>query len=100
MVERVHGGSAVIRTVDGPPLRWRRTGSRQWAIADGQVTLLRFATTHGLLRSSVQITVEQQLPEQPGVVLGLVGGFPALRKLQTEIDAGAAVGGIVAAGAG
>jgi hypothetical protein len=34
------------------------------------------------------------------VLLSVIGGFLALRELQAEIDASAAVGGIVAAGAG
>jgi hypothetical protein len=33
-------------------------------------------------------------------VLCLLGGFLALRELQAEVDASAAVGGIVATGAG
>ena len=36
----------------------------------------------------------------PGSVLCLLGGFLALRELQAEVDASAAVGGIVATGAG
>jgi hypothetical protein len=35
-----------------------------------------------------------------GSVLCLLGGFLALRELQAEVDASAAVGGIVATGAG
>jgi hypothetical protein len=100
MVELAHGGSGVIRMVDPPLLRWRRTGWHQLAIADGDTTLLCFTTAHGLLRSSAQITVQQELPEQAGVVLGLIGGFLAFRKLQAEIEGSAATGGIVAAGAG
>jgi hypothetical protein len=99
-VELGRRGSALLRMVDGPALSWRSTGWRNWVIADGDVSLLRFTTAHGLLRSSAQITVQQELPEQAGVFLGLVGGFLAFRKLQAEIDASAAVGGIVAAGSG
>jgi hypothetical protein len=93
-------GGAVIRIVDAPLLRWHRTGWRQWSIADGEATLLSFTTAHGLLRSSAQITVRHELPQPTGVVLSLIGGFLAIRKLQAEIDGSAAAGGIVAAGAG
>jgi hypothetical protein len=34
------------------------------------------------------------------VLLCLIGGFLTLRELQAEVDASAAIGGIVAAGAG
>ena len=51
-------------------------------------------------QTPVQITVEQDLPEQTAVLLSVIGGFLALRELQAEIDASAAVGGIVAASAG
>jgi hypothetical protein len=40
------------------------------------------------------------LPKQTAVLLCLVGGFLALRELQTDIDASAAVGGIVASAGG
>lgn len=100
-VEREPGGAAVIRTVQGPALGWRRTGRwHRWAIDDGEAILLRFAAEQGLLRSSVRITVQQEIPEQTAVLLCLIGGFLALRGLQTELDGSAAVGGIVAAGAG
>jgi hypothetical protein len=100
-VERAPRGAAVIRTVQGPALGWRRTGQRRgWAIDDGEATLLRVAAVQGLLRSSVRITAQQKIPEQTAVLLCLIGAFLALRSLQTETDAGAAVGGIVAAGAG
>jgi hypothetical protein len=100
-VERAPRGAAVIRTVQGPALEWRRTSRwHRWAIDDGKATLLRFAAVQGLLRSSVRIRVQQVIPEQTAVLLCLIGGFLALGSLQTETDAGAAVGGIVAAGAG
>jgi hypothetical protein len=48
-------GVAVIRTVQGPMLRWRRVGRwHRWAMEDGEVALLRFVAAHGLLRSSVR----------------------------------------------
>ena len=56
--------------------------------------------THGLLRSSVRITLHRELPEPIAVLLCLVGGFLSLSSLQADIDGGAAIGGIVAAGAG
>jgi hypothetical protein len=100
-VERAPASAAAIRTVQGPTLWWRRAGRwHQWAIQDGEQTMLRFVAAHGLLRSSVRITAHQDLPEPTAVLLCLVGGFLALQSLQTEIDEAAAVGGIVAAGAG
>jgi hypothetical protein len=100
-VERAPGRAAVIRTVQGPPLWWRRAGRwHRWAIKDGDQAVLRFVAGHGWLRSSVRITAHQDLPEPTAVLLSLIGGFLTLRSLQTEVDGGAAVGGIVAAGAG
>jgi hypothetical protein len=100
-VEHALAGVAVIRTVQGPMLRWRRVGRwHRWAMEDGEVALLRFVAAHGLLRSSVRITAQRDIPEPTAVLLCLIGGFLALRALHTEIDGGAAVGGIVAAGAG
>jgi hypothetical protein len=100
-VERERMGAAVIRTVQGPALEWRRSGRwHRWAIEDGEAALLRFAAVQGLLRSSVRIMVQHEIPERTAVLLCLIGGFLALRKRQTELDGGAAVGGIVAAGAG
>lgn len=63
-------------------------------------TLLRVAATQGLLRASVRITVQQAMPERFVELLCLLGGFLALRELQAEVDASAAVGGVVATGAG
>jgi hypothetical protein len=99
-VEGARGGGAVLRIVDAPPLRWHRTGRRRWAVDDGALALLQVTTAHGPLRASARITVEQELPGYLGVALALIIGFLAFRKLQAEIDAGAAVGGIVATGAG
>lgn len=98
-VELARGGSALIRMVDAPQLRWHRLGWRHWAIADANATLLGFTTAHGVVRASARIAVQRELPEQAGVVLGLLGGFLAFRKLQAEVDGAAAIGGIVAAGA-
>jgi len=103
-VATVEGGSRrvmVIRTAQGPVYGWRRSGRWQrWTIEVGQADLLRFTAAQGFLRSWVQITIQQDLPEQAAVLLSLIGGFLALRELQAEVDASAAVGGIVAAGAG
>jgi hypothetical protein len=100
-VEHAPRGAAVIRTAQGPALGWRRTGRwHRWAIDDGEATLLRVGAVQGLLRSSVRITAQQKILEQTTVLLCLIGAFLALRSVQTETDAGAAVGGIVAAGAG
>ena len=40
--------------------------------------LLRFAAVQGLLRSSVRITAQQEMPERTAVLLCLIGGFLAL----------------------
>jgi hypothetical protein len=112
-VRRRHGGARVatveggrrrgmvICTAQGPVYGWRRSGRWQrWTIGVGQADLLGVTAAQGLLRSWVQITVQQDLPEPVAVLLSLVGGFLALRELQAEVDASAAIGGIVAAGAG
>jgi hypothetical protein len=100
-VEGDPGGTAVIRSVHGRPLRWQRIGPpRRWTIAAGTATLLSFTAVHGLATSSVRITAQHDLPKQTAVLLCLVGGFLALRELQTDIDASAAVGGIVASAGG
>jgi hypothetical protein len=91
----------VIRIPQGPTYGWRRSGRWQrWTIGAGQDDLLRFTAAQGFLKSWVQITVQQDLPGQTAVLLSVIGGFLALRELQAEVDASAAVGGIVAAGAG
>jgi hypothetical protein len=100
-VEHERRGSAVIRLTQGPPIRWHRTGRwHRWAIGSGQADLLRFTAAQGLLRSSVRITAEQDIPEPAGMLLCLIGGFLALGELQAEIDGSAAVGSIAATGAG
>jgi len=100
-VEGSHRGMMVIRTAQGPAYGWRRSGSwHRWTIGVGQADLLRFPAAQGFLKSWVQISVQQDLPGQAAVLLSVIGGFLALRELQAEIDASAAVGGIVAAGAG
>jgi hypothetical protein len=96
-----------VLTVGQRSVRRRDYGLRR---GDRDLGRLRFApgrrslaqaetAAQGLLRSWVQITVQQDLPEQAAVLLSVVGGFLALRELQAEVDASAAVGGIVA-GAG
>jgi hypothetical protein len=101
-VERGRGGTAVIRLLGGHALRWRRAGWRnRWVIDDGAGGLLQFAAKHRLLGSSVHITAQRALPEPTAVLLCLVGGFLCLERMHAEIDgAAAAVGGIVASGAG
>ena len=59
-----------------------------------------FTAAQGFLTSWVQITIQQDLPEQAAVLLSVIGGFLVLRELQAEVDGAAAIGGIVAAGAG
>jgi hypothetical protein len=104
MVATVEGGrrgAMVIRIPQGPAYVWRRSGRWQrWAIGAGQDDLLRVTAAQGFLKSWVQVTVYQDLPEQAAVLLSVIGGFLALRELQAEVDASAVVGGIVAAGAG
>jgi hypothetical protein len=98
-VDRDRGGTAVIRTAQGPPLRWHRTGRwHRWAVEGGDGVLLDLTAHQGLIRSSVRITARQELPEPAGLLLCLIGGFLALRNLQAEADGSAAAGGIVAAG--
>ena len=100
-VDGSHRGMMVIRTAQGPAYGWRRSGRwHRWTIGVGQADLLRFTAAQGFLKSWVQISVQQDLPGQAAVLLSVIGGFLALRELQAEIDASAAVGGIVAAGAG
>ena len=100
-VKRDRRGTAVIRLTQGSPMRWHRAGRwHRWAIGSGEADLLRFTATQGLLRSSVRITSQQEIPEPAVVLLCLIGGFLALGELQAEIDGSAAIGGIVAAGAG
>ncbi|MET0478168.1 MAG: hypothetical protein ABW222_09465 [Actinomycetota bacterium] len=104
MVATVEGGSRgtmVIRTAQGPAYGWRRSGrGHRWTIGVGQADLLRLTAAQGFLKSWVQISVQQDLPGEAAVLLSVIGGFLALRELQAEVDASAAVGGIVAAGAG
>ena len=101
-VEGGRRGTMVIRTAQGPAYGWHRSGrwQRRWTIGVGEADLLGFAAAQGVLRSWVQITAQQDLPEPVAVLLSVIGGFLALRELQAEVDASAAVGGIVAAGTG
>ena len=97
-VERGRRGTMVVRTAQGPPLGWRRSGRwHRWTIGAGEADLLRFSATQGFLRSSVRITAQRDLPDQAAVLLCVIGGFLALRELQAEVDASATVGAIVAA---
>jgi hypothetical protein len=101
-VEGGRRGTMVIRTLGGPPLGWRRSGRwHGWTIGAGEADLLHLVAGQGFLRSWVEITARHDLPEQAAVLLGVIGGFLALRELQSEVDASAAIaGGVVAAGAG
>lgn len=85
----------------GSALGWRWTGpGHRWAIDGDEGTLLRFAARWRLLRSSVRITAQQELPARTAVLLSLIGGFLALSTLQAELDGSAAAAGIATAGAG
>ena len=101
-VEGGRRGTMMIRTPQGHAFGWRRSGRWQrWTIGVGQADLLHFTAAQGFLKSWVQITVQQDLPEPTAVLLTVLGGFLALRQLQAEVDgSAAAVAGIVAAGAG
>ena len=89
-VERGRGGS-VIRTAGGRALRWEKTArGNHWAMRDQNGTLLAIAAFHGLLRSSVHISVQRTMPEQTAVLLCLIGGYLALSELQHKTDLAAA----------
>jgi hypothetical protein len=76
-------GAMVIRIPQGPTYGWRRSGRWQrLAIGAGKADLLRVTAAQGLLKSSVQVTVQQDLPAQSAVLLSVIGGFLALRELQ------------------
>ena len=97
-VERARRGAAVIRAAQGPPSSWRRSGRwHRWTIATGEADLLHVTAAQGFVRSWARITAQRDLPEQAAVLLGVIGGFLALRELQAEVDASPAVGGFVAA---
>jgi hypothetical protein len=98
-VDRGRGGS-VIHTIEGHALRWDKTTRRNhWAIRDQDRTVLVFAASQGLLRSSVHISTEQTMPEQTAVLLCLIGGYLALSELQHKADLAAATAA-AAAGSG
>jgi hypothetical protein len=100
-VEQGTGRAAVIRLAGGPGLGWRRTGRwHRWVVDDHGAALLGVTAAHRLLRSSVLLTAQATIPEPAAVLLSLVAGFLVLRSLQDEVDASAAIGGIVASGAG
>ena len=97
-VERARRGAAVIRTTQWPLSGWRRSGRwHRWTIVTGEADLLHVTAAQGFVRSRARITAQRDLPEQAAVLLGVIGGFLALRELQAEVDASAAVGGFVAA---
>lgn len=99
-VERAGRGARLIRTTHGSAAGWRRTGRHQWVIGSGETNLLSLTAVQGLMKSSVRITAQQDIPEPAGMLLCLIGGFLALQELQAEIDGSASVGGVVATGAG
>jgi hypothetical protein len=89
-VDRQRDGS-VIHTAAGHALRWEKTSrGNHWAMRDQDGTLLAFAAFQGLMRSSVQISVERTMPEQAVVLLCLIGGYLALSELQHKADLAAA----------
>ena len=89
-IDRGRGGS-VIHTAGGRALRWEKTGrGNHWAMRDQDGTVLVIAASRGLLRSSVQISVERTMPEETVVLLCLVGGYLALSELQYNAGLAAA----------
>ena len=85
------GGGSVIHVIEGHALRWEKAArGNHWAMRDQNGTLLAIAAFHGLLRSSVQISVERTMPEETVVLLCLVGGYLALSELQYKADLAAA----------
>ena len=98
-VDRGRGGS-VIHTAGGRALRWEKTArGNHWAMRDQDGTVLVIAASHGLLRSSVQISAERAMPEHTAVLLCLIGGYLALGELQHKADLAAATAA-AAAGSG
>ena len=96
-VDRERGGS-VIHAIEGHALRWERTALRNhWAMREQAGTVLSIAASQGLLRSSVQISVERTMPEQTAVLLCLIGGYLALSELRYKADLAAAVAATAAA---
>ena len=84
-------GGLIIHTVEGHVVRWEKTArGNHWAMRDQDGTLLVIAAFHGLLRSSVHITVARTMPEETVVLLCLIGGYLALRELQYKADLAAA----------
>jgi hypothetical protein len=99
-VEPTGRGARLIRTTHGSATSWRRTGRHRWVIESRETILLSLTAVQGLLKSSVRITVQQDIPEPAVMLLCLIGGFLALRELQAEIDGSASAGGVIATGAG
>ena len=90
-VDRERGGS-VIHAIEGHTLRWERTALRNhWAMREQAGTVLSIAASQGLLRSSVQISIERTMAEQTAVLLCLIGGYLALSELRYKADLAAAV---------
>ena len=85
------GGGSVIHVIEGHALRWEKAArGNHWAMRDQDGTLLVIAAFHGLLRSSVHITVARTMPEETVVLLCLIGGYLALSELQHKADLAAA----------
>jgi hypothetical protein len=99
-VEHVGRGGCVILTAHGSVHSWRRIGWHRWVIGAGEAELLSLTAVQGLLKSSVRITVHQDISEPAGILLCLIGGFLTLGDLQAEIDGSASVGGVVSTAAG
>ena len=99
-VDRERGGS-VIHAIEGHALRWEKTArGNHWTIRDQDGTLLSIAASQGLIRSSVQLSVERTMPEQTAVLLCLIGGYLALSELRYKADLATAAAATAAASGG
>ena len=95
------GGASIINASGRDGLRWEKGATRRhWTITERGDALLSVSASQGLLRSSVRIVVERPMPEATAVLLCLIASFLALSELQSGVDGSAAVGGIIASGAG
>jgi hypothetical protein len=94
------GHGWAIHLAQGPAFHWNQVRPDRWAVSRDNTVVMEFAASQGLVTSSLLISVERAEREDMVVLLCLIGAFLALRALRTAVDASAAVGGIVATGAG
>lgn len=65
----------MICTTHGSVTNWRRIGWHRWVLGAGEGDLLRVTAVQGLLRSSVRITVQRDMPEPDGMLLCVISSF-------------------------